>query len=100
MAITASGDLSLQDRPLTSILVGPVSSSDATWPSAARGIAAAEPGWLKTRTLSETREINGFAMLDIDQNGIRMRLHDCGGYDRSKGEDGRVLSVNEVEIRA
>jgi phosphodiesterase/alkaline phosphatase D-like protein len=100
LAITASGDLSLQDRPMTSILVGPVGTSDATWPSAARGIAAAEPGWLKTQTLSDTREINGFAILDIDQNGTRMRLHDCGGYDRSKGEDGRVQNVSEVLIQA
>jgi hypothetical protein len=99
VAITASGDLSLEDRPVSSILVGPVSSSDATWPSAARGIAAAEPGWLKTQALSDTREVNGFAMLDIDESGIRVSLHDCGGNDRSKDEDGRVQNVNELAIQ-
>jgi hypothetical protein len=97
VAITASGDLSLQDRPLTSILVGPVSSSDATWPSAARGIVASEPDWLETRALIDTREVNGFAVLEINQTGVRVRLHDCGGYDRSLEQDGRTQAVREVQ---
>ena len=96
--IRSSGELSLQNRPVTSVLVGPVSSSDATWPSSARGISAAEPRWLDTHTLSATREVNGFAMLEIDQGGVKVRLHDCGGNDRSKGEDGRVLNVSELSI--
>ena len=96
--IRSSGDLSLQDRPVTSVLVGPVSSSDATWPSSARGVSAAEPRWLDTYTLGATREINGFAMLEIDQSGVKVRLHDCGGNDRSKDEDGRVQNVCELSI--
>ncbi len=97
-AISSSGEISLEDRPITSVLVGPVSSSDATWPSSARGIAAAEPGWLDTHTLSETREINGFAMLEIDQGGVNVRLHDCGGQSQSKADRGRVQAVSEVRI--
>jgi hypothetical protein len=98
VAITASGDLALADKPVTSVLVGPVSSSDATWPSSARGITAAKPDWMETETLVETKENNGFAMLEIDQSGVRVALHDCGGYDRSLGEDGRTQNAQEISV--
>ena len=96
--IRSSGELSLEERPVISVLVGPVSSSDATWPSSARGISAAKPQWLKTHTLIATREVNGFAMLEIDQDGVNVRLCDCGGFDRSKGEDGRIKNIDVVTI--
>lgn len=96
--IRSSGGLSLEERPVISVLVGPVSSSDATWPSSARGISAAKPQWLKTHTLIATREVNGFAMLEIDQDGVNVRLCDCGGYDRSQGEGGRIQNVDVVAI--
>ncbi len=98
VAITASGDLALEDKPVSSVLVGPVSSSDATWPSSARGISAAEPAWLETDSLVETSEVNGFAIFEFEGSVARARLFDCGGYDRSKGEDGRVQRVNEIVI--
>ena len=108
VAITNSGDLSLEDRPLSSILAGPVSSSEATWPSAARGVGAASPGWLSTRALSDTREVNGFAMLYVDRDSTRVLLHDCGGNEpgvnvpelERQAEDGRVQRISELEIEA
>ncbi|MEP0201326.1 MAG: phosphodiesterase [Halioglobus sp.] len=98
VAITASGNLKLADKPVISVLVGPVSSSDATWPSSARGIAAAEPGWIETETLVETKESNGFAILEIEKSEVRVVLHDCGGYDRSLGEDGQTQKTQEIHL--
>jgi hypothetical protein len=98
VAITKSGAEDLSGAPVSSILVGPVGTSDATWPSAARNIAAAEPAWLETQELAPTQEINGFTILEFDRSGIRARLHDCGGHDRSLGEDGRVQRVSTLEI--
>ncbi|MBT4520793.1 MAG: phosphodiesterase [Halieaceae bacterium] len=95
--IRKSGELVLE-KPITSILVGPVSTSDATWPSAARGIAAAEPGWLATKEVIATREVNGFTIFEFEASTARARLFDCGGYDRSKGEDGRVQNVDDIVI--
>ena len=97
VSIRESGKLILEE-PVKSFLVGPVSSSDATWPSAARGCAAAEPEWLKTDELINTREVNGFTIFEFEESFARAQLFDCGGYDRSKDEDGRVQREVVVEI--
>ena len=97
VSITTSGELTF-DQPIMSFLVGPVSTSDATWPSAARGIPAGEPAWLATDKLVATREVNGFTVFDFKGPAATARLYDCGGYDRSKKEDGRVQQVNEIVV--
>ena len=86
------------DEPLVSVLVGPVSTSDATWPSAARGIPSGQPEWLATEELHATSEVNGFALLEFTSAQAKVRLFDCGGFDLSKEEDGRVQSVHELVI--
>jgi hypothetical protein len=48
--------------------------------------------------LLATREVNGFTMFEFEGSVARARLFDCGGYDRSKGEDGRVQRVDEILI--
>jgi phosphodiesterase/alkaline phosphatase D-like protein len=96
--ITSSGELVLE-KPVKSFLVGPVSTSDATWPSSARGISAKNPGWLTSDELLATREVNGFTIFEFEGSAARARLFDCGGYDRSKGEDGRVQRVDEIVIQ-
>ena len=98
VSIKSSGDLILE-KPVKSFLVGPVSTSDATWPSAARGISAKAPGWMTSDELLATREVNGFTILEFEGSVARARMFDCGGYDRSKGEDGRVQRVDEVVIQ-
>jgi hypothetical protein len=95
--ISNSGELAFE-KPVKSFLVGPVSTSDATWPSAARGIPAGEPGWLTSDELIATREVNGFTIFEFEGLVARARLFYCGGYDRSKGEDGRVQQVDEITI--
>ncbi|MCP4007819.1 MAG: phosphodiesterase [bacterium] len=96
--ILESGKDDFSDAPVCSVLVGPVSTSDATWPSAARGIAATEPDWLTTSEIAPTREVNGFTILDFSKDAATARLFDCGGFDRNLKEDGHVQSVQEFEI--
>lgn len=93
-----SGDLHLTDGPVVSVLVGPVSTSDITWPSAARGIPAGSPGWVKTKERAPTHEVNGFTIFEFSTDAVTARLFDCGGFDRSKGEDGTPVRVTEVDI--
>ena len=62
LSITASVEL-VFDEPIKSLLVGPVSTSDASWPSTARGILAAQPAWLSSNELLANKEVNGFILL-------------------------------------
>jgi phosphodiesterase/alkaline phosphatase D-like protein len=94
--ITQSGDLDLSDRPVTSLLSGPVSSSDGTWPSAARGVQAAVPAWLKAETLVPVTEVNSYTIIEITKDSVSMHLRDCGGYDRSLNETGEVLRSTTI----
>jgi hypothetical protein len=96
--ITRSGELDLRDSPVKSLLVGPVSTSDVTWPSSARGISAASPAWQETRGISATKEINGFTMFHFSPTAATAELYDCGGYDRTKGEDGSPQATTKVDL--
>lgn len=96
--ITSSGKLDLSDQPLTSFLVGPVSTSEATWPSAARGIPAAKPGWLNRKELATTKEVNGFTIFSFNPTTATATLYECGGYDLDKAENGSVLATYDVAI--
>ena len=97
VSIRRSGQFAWE-APVKPFLVGPVDTSDPTWPSATRGIQATEPGWLKTDELTGTSGVNGFTIFEFEESDARSRLFDCGGYDRSKGEDGRVQREVVVEI--
>lgn len=98
VSIVQSGTLDLAERPVASLLVGPVSTSDATWPSSARGIAAATPDWLRVDALLPTRELNGLTLLDFTSASVTARLISCGGYDQSLEEDGRFQQVDELTL--
>ena len=96
VAIEVSGEEALPGGLVKSLLVGPVSTSDATWPSFARGIPANQPGWLQTTTLSVTEEVNGFTLFDITSSGVVAQLFNCGGHDSSGPDDGRVQRVTDL----
>jgi hypothetical protein len=96
--ITGSGNTDLTARPLLSVLSGPVSTSDATWPSAARGVGASTPAWMNVRELAPAREVNGFAIFTFEEEGAQMQLFDCGGFDRSIDEAGGVQSVKTIKL--
>ena len=96
--ILASGSQGELPSPIKSILVGPVSTSDATWPSFARGIPAGPPKWLSVQELVPTREVNGYTFFEFTPTSATARLVDCGGYDRSLGETGGMKSVNDIML--
>jgi phosphodiesterase/alkaline phosphatase D-like protein len=96
--ISKSGSLDLTKKLVKSVLVGPVGTSEATWPSSARGIVADEPAWMETSALAPTQEVNGFTLFEFNSAGATATLFDCGGYDLSKGEDGRVLHTVELGL--
>ena len=97
LSIYSSGELTFH-APVKSFLVGPVSTSEASWPSAARGITADTPKGLRTDTLSVTKEVNGFTVFEFTAATASARLFNCGGYDLKRGEDGRIQSVEEIVI--
>lgn len=96
--IYASGALELKDNPIKSFLVGPVGTSEGTWPSVARGIEANAPQWMQTSPLSMTKEINGFAVFDFTPTSASAELFDCGGYHLANKEDGRVQETTSIKI--
>ena len=97
ISVKQSGDLRF-DHEIKSVLVGPVSTSDATWPSAARGIPADQPVWLQIEELSATSEVNGFSIFEFTTTEAKVTLFDCGGFDRSKGEDGGIQNKTDILI--
>jgi hypothetical protein len=98
VSIRGSGSLDFRASPIVSVLVGPVGTSQGTWPSFAREITASQPEWMKTNELAETREVNGFALFDFVGDKAHLQLFDCGGYDLEKDEDGSVLSIHAIEL--
>jgi hypothetical protein len=96
--ISKSGSMSFEIAPISSFLVGPVSTSEATWPSAARGISAAKPDAMTTTSLMPVKEVNGFTVFEFTRSTAKATLFDCGGYDLKKNEDGRVISYAEILI--
>jgi hypothetical protein len=48
--------------------------------------------------LLATKEVNGFTLFEVTNSEVRARLFDCGGFDRSRNEDGRVQSTDEILI--
>ena len=96
--IARSGKLNFCDHPIKSLLVGPVSTSDVTWPSFARGISAAAPAWLETVDLSATREVNGFTIFQFTPDSAIAHLYDCGGFDRSRRENGDPQHTRKIDL--
>jgi len=85
-------------KPVKSILVGPVSSSTGTWPSAARGIVAAKPNFLEADEIVPVTEENGFVIMNIDSNSAVIKMNFCGGHDPQKGDDGSIRRTFEFEV--
>ncbi len=71
-AIHRSGDLRLE-RPVQTILSGPISSDDLMWPSTFRGTPPQVPSELTVTERMAPIEKNGFTILDVDTDGISVR---------------------------
>ena len=72
LSIQQSGDLALEANPVTAVLSGPIGVGDVGWPSRARGVPARTPHALKTESLLDLDERNGFSLLDFDREHVRI----------------------------
>ena len=95
--IIKSGDYFLK-KPILSTLVGPISSSTGTWPSAARGIIASKPEFLDVNEKLKIREENGFSLINITNQKVDINLHMCGGHGGSEEDDGSVKKVINLQV--
>ena len=95
--VRRSGDYDLSLNPIVSVLTGPVSTSDATWPSFALGIPASQPEWLNTEIITPTSEVNGFALVTLTKQTATVTLHNCDG--QCGGADGgSVENIIEFSV--
>lgn len=76
-AITQSGDLNLEANPIYTVLSGPVGIGGLGWLSSARGLEAATPSALSVTEIMHPAELNGFTVLDIAPDGIKVNLVNC-----------------------
>lgn len=83
--ITQSGALDLSRTPLHSILAGPISTSEAGWPSFARG-AAARIAESISMDGGELAEQNGFVVMDFEADRVTIRRFACSDLDEAAGE--------------
>lgn len=71
--IVRSGDLALGDNPVNAILTGPLGTGSG-WPSSARGTAPQPPHGVELETVAPVSERNGFTILDVTADDVRVRL--------------------------
>lgn len=71
--IDRSGAMSLETNPVEALLVGPLGSSRAGWPSFARGTAPATPHALRASLSEPALERNGFTLMDVESDRITVR---------------------------
>ncbi|MEM7018226.1 MAG: hypothetical protein AAF512_12905 [Pseudomonadota bacterium] len=68
-----SGNLDLRNNPVHTVLTGPLGTGTA-WPSASRGTPPMTAIDIGMDPLTPAQEKNGFTILDIMPQGVRMRL--------------------------
>ena len=72
-SIQKSGELNFADKPIQSILSGPISSDDLTWPSAFRNTPPLVPSGMAVEESLSPLENNGFTLLDFYPENIQVR---------------------------
>jgi hypothetical protein len=71
--IVGSGDLSFESNPIHSIITGPLGTGSG-WPSMARGTPPMVASHIRLDSPAPVTERNGFTLLDITPDNIRVRL--------------------------
>ena len=72
--ITASGDLNLKRNPVHTVCVGPLGSAGPGFPTRYRGTGAKVPGTLKVDESLAPLEKNGFSIIDVTPEGMKVRF--------------------------
>jgi hypothetical protein len=95
-SILKSGDIKLKNEVKT-FLVGSVGSSNAGWPSFARGITADNPKSLVCNSIYKTREENGFTFFKFGKDSLA-EIISCGGHDSESGDNGEIVSNDKIYL--
>ena len=95
-SILKSGDIKLKNEVKT-FLVGSVGSSNAGWPSFARGITADNPKSLVCNSIYKTREENGFTFFKFGKESLA-EIISCGGHDSESGDNGEIVSNDKIYL--
>lgn len=82
--IQRSGELDLSANPVVSVLPGPIGTGNAGWPSNFRGQPARPSRMLDAEEWTAPIEQNGFALLDVDREHVKLRLF---GWHPDQGID-------------
>ncbi|MDJ0850060.1 MAG: hypothetical protein QNK04_16945 [Myxococcota bacterium] len=70
--IVASRGQSFRENPVVSVLVGPLGTGPLGWPSEFRGQSAVPSGTLEVEEILEPLEENGFSLLDVTRDEVRV----------------------------
>ncbi len=71
--ITQSGEQRFTDNPVNTLIAGPLGTG-LYWPSNARGTAPQTAGHLRMEHPAPIAEKNGFSIVDIEPDNVRVRL--------------------------
>ena len=71
--IHRSGDVDLRERPVTTVLSGPIGTSPMGFPSVARGIGATPPQHLDLEEIAAPIEDHGFTLVDFLPDRLVLR---------------------------
>lgn len=94
--IHETGDLSFADNPVVSLLCGTPGTSGPGWPSRFRGQSAKPSRTVNAEQWTEPIEENGFSILDVSKETIRVSLF------RWKPSDGEAIiaSLQPFEVHS
>lgn len=73
--MTQSGDINLQDNPVSCLCVGPIGSSGPGFPTIFRGIGAEVPTDLVVEESFKPLEKNGFSIIDVTREKMVIRMY-------------------------
>jgi hypothetical protein len=69
-----SGTFDFRNRPITSVLSGPIGTAPAGWPTAFRGVGATPPAHLEMQEDVKPIEQHGFTLIDFLPDHLSVRL--------------------------
>lgn len=95
--ILRSGPLSLADNPVHTILAG-TPGTGTGWPSAVRGTAPMPPHGMELDPVTPVVEKNGFTLLDVTAETVRVRLFAWRAGEASPEAIDNLEPYHDVEI--
>lgn len=95
--IVASGDLSFASNPIHSIITGPLGTGSG-WPSRARGTPPMVASRIHLDNPAPITERNGFTLLDITPDDVRVRLFAWRRENSSLNEIDHLEPYHDVKI--